>query len=227
MINLFHHIPRTGGSSIARLMSTLLVESGGIFIRWNDPDNNFVYRNIIDQLSIEPVLVFSLSHFAAWVKPDPGYLSHHTFVRCPVARRVSGYLYNLSPYNQGPNHKEAVSQSCYDFTVNSTLDNEQFRYLMAPQGKDDHVYRGKIDQTIFDSLCRRLDKFSSVGTTERFTESFLQMTSLMGLNPGDLEIAQLNPDYPELLSPDQKHLMETNTDSWDIKLWNYAKQRSC
>jgi len=175
---MFHHIPKTAGSSLTRELSLTLPPYQNIHV---GPDGHGVDRTKSDPLAQavdaflteEPTRRFRSAsghlrpkHLQT-VREQLPYVSVFTVLRDPVARVISDYRYSSTPKH--PPHKEFIAKFP---TIEAYLDSEQH------QNKMWRLVGGRDMSE--DSLKRLYNRYLFFGLVEDLTLHFEFLTSLLG-----------------------------------------------
>jgi hypothetical protein len=227
---IFTHIPRSGGTTLARILETqyrsdeqflfYVREKGG-----NTDEALTEFAGLPDERRKKLKLLFGHTSFGI----HEGYESYTyiTLLRDPVERAVSYYYYIITQ----PGHylHEMVLRNrmrLEDFVasgMSTELDNIQTRQI---SGVKDVRY-GKCTATMLDSAKLNLVRqYAICGITERFDESVLLMKRLFGWEyPFYLKRNVISAKPPIKEIPESTVEMIKRSNDLDVQLYQFALAR--
>lgn len=152
-----------------------------------------------------------------------GYIS---ILRDPIERVTSQYYYiKKNRYNPLHDQVEGGKMSISDFVASGIavgMNNGQCRFL---NGDIDEYEFNSCDESLLDSAIANIDKhFAWVGITERFDESILLLSKLLGWKKPPYyireNVSKIRQQRNQLSEKDKKVIEKYNL--LDIKLYEYV-----
>ena len=180
---LFHHIPKTAGSSLAAELAVNAGEFLNILPDYEQREIPFQVRLDNAFKRFQKRVRQGQTGEAAPVRSASGHLTSRyvveavrafpqtnvfTFLRHPVNRMISEYSYNCSPAH--PPHREFVADfpTFEDFARSPEEQNKMAYYMFGPI---------KLDTT--EALAEMDRRYRMIGLQERYPVSFLLLSSMI------------------------------------------------
>ena len=213
---LFHHIPKTAGSSLAAELAVNAGEFLNILPDYEQLDLPFQVRLDNAYKRFQKRVRHGQTGEAAPLRSASGHLTARyvretikafpqtnvfTFLRHPVSRMISEYSYNCTAAH--PPHREFVAQyPTFDsFAASPEEQNKMAYYLFGPV---------KIDKT--EALEEMDQRYRMIGLQERYPASFLLLSSMIWSPslPKMRERVSGTSSTPEISAASRARIIETN-----------------
>jgi hypothetical protein len=236
MIDYFLHIPKTGGTSLSKIID-----------QFYDPKQILPFKTWNELLTNWPIDVSEIKlirgHFGHGIHHIFGRenMRYFTTLRDPVERTISQYhhmtvdrLHNNwvfdFPYSRIERMlykqpwivaNKQVRHLAFDSDVIKINPPQPFYY-----GIHEEFLKEKEWEKLFKIACENIDKFFFVGFLETFQESLNKLCDLMKWEKQEAIHENQLPNRPEIKRMPfrvVKKIKEIN--KWDLKLIEYAKER--
>lgn len=227
---IFLHIPKTAGSTFHSILKKKYKDRHvqNVFgARYSTPNiADFIKRPLSEKTHIKMLkghMPFGLHEYL------PGPAKYIAILRDPVERVISLYYYIIKN-PQNPMH-EAVAinrMSLADFTASGVAigtNNGQCRFI---NGDIDDYEFNRCDESLYANTIKHIDEhFLWLGLTERFDESTLLLTDLLGWKEAPVYFRGNASRIRKKTSQIEPQVIEgiERYNTFDRRLYDYANQR--
>lgn len=211
-VTAFVHVPKTGGTTLTRLLSRLYGHDHVVTSACRTEAERAIVHGALAERDIRLVTGHMFFGLHTWVGRPVRYI---TMLRHPAQRSISGY-YHVKRNAEHPAHQNLVEGG---YTIAQWVER-QVRDMQT------HLIAGSTDLKNRDNLLQRAktnlrEHFVTVGLTERFDESLIAMRRALDLpmpyylryNVGGSRRRDHDPALLEMIS--EYHAL-------DVALWEYA-----
>jgi hypothetical protein len=213
-IVIFSHIPKTGGSTLRRVIDT---QYKNPYIYRYNPENHEKWLKTYKL--VRPHIKCIYGHVRYGVhKTIPKTSFYITFLRHPVERVLSAYYYIRSrPENRL--HKRVKNMSLREYIFSK--DQEMLTPLFNHQTR---FLTGRNEPNLRLALKHMKNNYAVVGITEMYLESVFLMKKILGWESIHYSKENVNKKRPskEQISADIIEEIKRNN-HLDMKLYNFAK----
>ena len=176
---VFHHIPKTAGSSLAAELASLAAPYRNLSPTYTDTSRSYdaafeaMFAEFLDSLtknSYRSVSGHLLASHLDRILDTTGDVRFFTFLRNPVDRIVSEYNYCRTPAH--PPHEEFSERfpTLLDFVRDPRESDKLSRQYLF----------NEVPATADDAVAMMASRYVFVGTQERYPASFLLLSAMLG-----------------------------------------------
>jgi hypothetical protein len=223
------HIPKTAGTTLAIILLDWFGKDAGRAVSgWHEGRAAFSAEPVESRVS--PRVVYGHQAFGLH-EHIPKPCEYLTFLRDPVARVISHY-YHVRSESTHYLHRRVtrLDMPIEEYVENpfrtAELDNAQVRMLASPS-LERYQAVGEAKRSLLESAKDNLEQaFCFVGLTERFDESMVAMSDLLGWNrvptylPARVSSNKSRGDISERV---RSRVREVN--HLDVELYEHVRQR--